>query len=336
MRTLPLLLVTLALSGPLSAAEPALCPSLESLTRVHSYRPSSGEPVKAWSGWQQARWKALLESSKNIYTHYRAGKLSSKFLGSCVQTLPEPERLMRVLPTVFLEESLKELEISDIPAAQALAREMQKRLQANPLLPLKLVGHWNRTPSPTGEKAGYHRGKNSIFMDFDQIPPGEWLLVLSHELIHALDPSIKEAMPIYGDPKRVKRIAERVRATAASAPLDLETMEDMRIWLTAGLDRGYLSEVRAWAVTVRIYQQARAQGAWDKSPWMEKIVSGVSESGELVLGTARYLHPTFKDPTDGIYSLPHVGAELKKLRGEIYEGKFPVDLKSLRLIFNAL
>ncbi|MGK5086780.1 hypothetical protein WDW86_04425 [Bdellovibrionota bacterium FG-2] len=158
-------------------------------------------------------------------------------------------------------------------------------------------------------------------MDLGLIRGSQWLLVLCHELAHAVDSDLAAALPVYNNDNTVAMIAKwghQYESPLELPALDLITLDS---WLIAGLHRGLLTEVRAWAITVSVYREGLASGLFERVEWMESLFGELQTPREELILTLSLLSPRFFDPVDGLFSLPLVQNRLKSVRQGLLEGR---------------
>jgi len=211
---------------------------------------------------------------------------------------------------VFLKSSIQELKKYPGPL-----RTFGLALETTRFQLYQVTGFFS-DPSPDEKKAGFHRGNRSIYMDFERIPPNEWLMIFTHEMAHVLDENLKAASEIYADDKTVKVLADWAHKVTSSQDLPPEVREKLTRWIKAGLDRGLVAEYRAWHLTFVIYREGLNVQAWRPIAWLDEILAQQRDGESHEQFVYRYLHERFEDPTheDPLFQLPLIKSELFETR----------------------
>ena len=291
--------------------------------------PHSAAKISEWADYQSRVWAVWKETALDIFQQYREGKRIS--FAKCLPTPRDRETIDDILPQVFYEESLKLLRQSQSPSIRALLAAIDAKTQNNQLVLFRLLGHYKEATPPNSDLAGVRRGTGSIFMNFTRIPPNDWLIIFTHEILHSLDQRIFSAVGTFGNQNLVKQIAQAAQDKSTLEEFSESLRAQMDDWLIAGLDRGFLAEYRAWTLTFEIYQDGLKEELWQPISWLDKILQDQGEQ-DLKSLTFQTLDPKFTDPTDGIFSLPLVSQELINVRAQL-RIKIP-DLANLETIYS--
>lgn len=324
----------IALFFPIGAFAGDRCDFLAPWTEAEHAKPIHATTIKETSDWKRAVALGINTATEGLYESYRNETITDGTLEECLRSqglegTREATDFKNTVPATFFRRSLQDLRKIKGAMTEKFSSTLLEKSRTGQLVLFRLVGHFANTASPTGVKAGFHRGEHSIFMDFSEIPANDWLLIFAHEYAHSLDTVLSDAMPVFANPELRKKI--EAMASRTNSPRDLSTAElqDLDRWLIAGLDRSFLAEVRAWALSYEIYSEGLVDGAWKPIAWMEDMLR-MKQSEETTLQFAlRYLSPRFTDPTaqeDGMKLLtrPLVATRLKQIRRSLESGEIPV------------
>jgi len=305
------------------------CSAFRPIEEALACTPTATSKTAEWSEFLQYRYEAARRSSDEIYRTYRAGQWNPDNFSSCALQQQDLDNLKIAIPVRFFELSLAELSRSRDPSIQAFVKEVTVRSTGNNILPFRLVGHIRQDDSAQG-LAGFHRGHQSIFMNFDQIPARDWLIIYTHELFHALDSKLIEGMQAYGDPQVNEKIHDLIASGKALKELSPDERGVVKNWLIGGLNRGYLAEARAWSLTLQFYTTLKKEKLQVVIPWLEDILKERRAGESDFMLMLRYLDKRFIDPTENIFAKPLIQESLAKVRERIRDGGIQVDLGSLR------
>ncbi len=194
------------------------CSVLGTWKRARTTMPAQSAPIAEWSAYQGRLSRGLVSTAQMIQKRYMNGawmETSSKALAQCMSAT-EREDLSYEVQAVFWEDSLARLSKSG-GAKAALAQIIgDSKFQL-----FRLVGHF-KVDSDQDEledqRAGFHRGRRSIFMDFTQIEPNDWLLIFVHEILHEVDRWLEAALN--------RGLGAEVRAWAVTFAIYLEGRAD--------------------------------------------------------------------------------------------------------------
>jgi hypothetical protein len=274
---------------------------------------------------------AMKSSAEALFDKYLAGEIESTDLETCLEERKlkgsaATAEFTRAIPAAFLERSAAALGKVRGQRTQEFARVLSDKISSGTLVLFRLAGHFAEAAAPTGEKAGFHRGEQSIFMNFSTIPANDWLLIFAHEYAHSLDRELSDAMPTFADPALHAKVAEMAARTNRPASLSVDERQTLDRWLIAGLNRGFLAEARAWALSFEIYEEGIRDGAWKPIDWMERVLKHRRANEPALRFALRYLSPRFQSPSERgtLLAQPLLTARLKTLRADILAGKIAV------------
>lgn len=271
--------------------------------------PAHG-PLAVRAALVQERADALRAAAERLFLQYKREGWRKNFESQCVPSLLQT-RFRTILTRTFLELGMRDIERSAGPAGQAFVQAWRDAEARGLAIPFLLLTEETSLPG------AFHRGRKGVFMNLVQTPPANWHVILVHEMAHALDDRMAEASEIFSDPERVREVARLARESVSVDGLAPEGREAVLGWLRAGYDRGLLAEVRAWSTTVQVYRDGRRSGGVSRLDWMETILENLDPALELPQALFRYLAPRFRDPDEGIFSLPLVRNGMAILREEM-------------------
>lgn len=186
------------------------------------------------------------------------------------------------------------------------------------------------------EKAYYVRGEESVFMDITKIPPNEWPIIMSHELVHAVDVSFLKNVNQYGNAELLKKMETLAMNYYAKGITQLSHEEELNLylWVNASIGRGLLAEVRAWAVTFAIYEQALINKKVTPISWMEDILKEKSPNETYADFSFRYFDPKFVSSYHDWFEIPFFKGALDEMRESYRSGKtlIPIDALLLNIL----
>jgi len=320
--------------APLSARAGAACDFLAPWAGAERAKPAHPSSIREAGESVEAVAAGIRSSADALYRLYRKGEVDERTLDDCFRSegldaSPDFDAFRNAVPGAFFRASLAEFLALRGPVTESFARALDERARTGNLVLFRLTGHSANLASPTDEKAGFHRGERSIFMDFGRIPANEWLLIFAHEYAHSLDPALSDAMPIFADPELRAKVDSLSRRTENVKALSPEELADLDRWLIAGLDRGYLAEVRAWALSFAIYEEGLADGAWKPIAWMDSMLRDRRRGETAIVFAARYLAPRFTDPEPtgvaaDLFSRVLVRTRLKQIRIRLRSGEIAI------------
>ena len=267
----------------------------------------SSENLQAWTRKQNELHGLREQAALEVWKAQRNTRLDwAQFENKLAQS-KAPQMFQQAFEATALSESLRELGELGLPISKQILRLFQQSSKDQISL-FQLVGHFQK-PNRGPLKAGFHRGDRSIFMDLSKIPQNEWLLILSHELIHHLDRRLQLATIEFSSPANVRKISAWIKDGSLSQSKlpdesALEIKNHLRKWLEFGLDRGLLAEYRAWVPTVLLYQQGIKAGRWAKMNWMEELLAEKKNEEDIKKFMYRILRKKSSPPDWGPFSIP--------------------------------
>lgn len=328
------LALKIALLIPFAASASENCDFLAPWLTARQAKPILVKTPRDMPDWKVMLADGIKLSTDRLYDGYHAETITDDTLENCLKSegLSETQEytdFKNGVPATFSDRSIQDLRKIRGPRTEIFSSVLLEKSRLGQLILFRLVGHFANTPSPTGVKAGFHRGEHSIFMDFSKIPANDWLLVFAHEYAHSLDSTLSSAVPVFEDPNLRKKITTLAARTDSPALLSAAELRDLDRWLIAGLDRGFLAEVRAWALSYEIYTEGLADGAWKPIAWMEEMLRDRIPGETSIHLAIRYLSPRFTDPEGDsragvLFTRPLVATRLKQIRLKIEAGEIAV------------
>lgn len=186
-------------------------------------------------------------------------------------------------------------------------------------------------------KAYYHRGEKSIFMDMTKIPSNEWPIILTHELVHAVDDNFMLDVNRYGETELLKKMQKLANDYYFNNKIILTQQEelDLALWIKSSIGRGLLAEVRAWAVTFVIYKEAIKHKKINSIPWMENILKDKGVEENYFDFSFRYFDPRFISSYHDWFVIPFFKDTLNEIRNSYRrkETLIPVDDLLSRILY---
>jgi hypothetical protein len=181
----------------------------------------------------------------------------------------------------------------------------------------------------SSRKASFHRTQRSIFMDIDRLSANEWLIDFVHEVTHSLDSEIIDALDIYNDRELIQQLAEYGQKHVQLT--DLSSAERARLdrWLLAGLNRGFLSEYRAWLLTYFIYEEGLRDGTFKPVAWLEDLQRTCPPRTSMQVHVFRSLSRSWVDPKTDLFSYPYIQQALAELRRKLWANPDLVELGNI-------
>ena len=310
-----LFFLTFLSEASLCGTLPASCLKIGEVSRWTSYfgeKPSSSDPVRAVFERKEELWLRAQQAADTIYRSYRSGKWSPSkqiFLSDCAQKNSDFHQVIERVQESFFELTLKELGQSSSKQLQDFAKV------AGPLRRgIFKAFSLHKEVEFNNAKGAFQRGSRSLFVNFSDIKPEDWLTIFIHEVSHALDKQLAESLAVYNDDCLVKKIIEI--SEARQAP-DEEEQKQIETWLTAGLDRGLLAEWRSWVPTLELYKEGVRYDHWARVDWMENLLREQRSNETLSQMAFRILDEGYTNPTDEIFSNPLVQKSLINLREKL-------------------
>lgn len=180
-------------------------------------------------------------------------------------------------------------------------------------------------------QASFHRAHKSIFIDTENIEGSEWLLLFVHEVAHSLDSEMFDSLSVFNDAKTLRQI-EKISQTKRE--LSIEESALLEKWLSAGLDLGFTAEYRAWLLTYLVYEEGIEDATINQSDWLEEIRQKRPANIPLNTYIYRTLSPSWRDPSERLFSSPVVKEALTTLRKEFYNDPNKVKLGQIGKLIN--
>jgi len=300
--------------APTTHASTGPCDYLNPIIQVAQEKPAIFPDNFSVFNYQKKKKTALQQATQNYYILYRELKLQ-KFSHDCFLQTPSiashEDEFNELIPVTFLNASVSELSKIATPTAQKFYQVVQSRLNDGTLLGIRLIGH--EETGPTNDPAGYKRGGQSIFMSLDKIKGSEWLLVITHELLHAIDPMLAEGTDVFGSELSLQ-VEALVKSKTNWNDLSESEKQSVDRLLFAGLERGFIAEVRAWAGTLRIYEEGRGTYFPAEISWMNSLTQS---TGPTILSrVVKALDPNFTPKTTWIFAFPMIQERMKSWRDE--------------------
>jgi hypothetical protein len=296
------------------------------LEAAKARKPQPEDPPTTWAQYQLGLFQEQKNLARRIFDSYIAGKYDPRVLSSCLES-KDQESVDQLLSTGFLERSLERLSESRSPSLQSFLRLVQARRTTRNLFLFRLAGHLPKDSVPDDLPGSFHRGEGSIFMNFARIAPNEWYVILLHELAHAFDDRLNDAIEIYAEQDP---IITMVKDKKGFAQLTLSEAQFLNRWITAGLDRGLLAEYRAWLVTFELYREGVQEGLWKPIPWLEAILAQRKPGQDLALFTFHFLDPHFTNPMQWPFTEAPVKEAFTRVREELRASPAAPTLGNLR------
>ena len=314
-----------ASSQAVASATSQDCSLTLTLRQLRLHPPMQTSMIKDWSDYQAAIYAEEKALAERIFERYQAGQLSPEFFGSCLGEEDSTD-LSSILPKVFFDASVAHLEVSKSITIQRFVAAIKEKQSRQNFVLMRLVGHLPKDLAPSNLPGGFHRGQQSIFINFAKIPPNEWLLIFSHEILHSLDARLTQAVIDYG---AIADIVSITKEFSSTQNLTSEQETAIQKWINAGLDRGLLAEYRAWTLSFKIYQHGVKEKLWHPIVWVDRILQGQRADEPLAHYVLRFLDTRFTDPTDYPFSAAPVKDEFLKVRNNLRSQKSLPDLANL-------
>ena len=301
------------LTGAYPHGTPELCSIVDSWKRERGALLTGPQYSLASRNASQVReYEARVGAAKAIFARFQSqGRLPKEMLDYCLQGDPERENFLNTLYFAFFRETLESIakKKDGAPSVTAFLDILKaKDVLARPPL-FRMTGHL-ASETPSTAPGGFLREGRSIYLDPTSVTPAEWTILWVHEVAHLLDHRARGASEIYS--------ALAVEIDLEKAPTVLDEEKTDRL-LKAGLERGLLSEQRAWAITFAVYQDLRAKGL-ERVEWMEKALSMKGREESLSAYTWRLLRAMNEShmPKGAWFESPLVAARLEKSLEKIW------------------
>jgi hypothetical protein len=307
------LLLSLSLGASGEARAEVCSGPLSPWARVRSEPPPSTVSIKEYGLWQKREYEARAEAASRIFDLYLAGRYKAHELEACVDSMGESSSFLGTLQSVFYQRSLEKLRAARSPALQKFLKLYDAKVPPGTLPLFRLTGHF-KEESPTIYKGGFHRASGSIFMDVARTPPGEWLVIFCHELLHSLDEKTWAAVRVYSQTELVKDFVRWSSEAKDLNELPKEKQQLLETWIEAGLDRGLWAEYRDFVATIQIYSEGKNEGLWPEIQGLEEIIASGERGVPLERVVYDFIDRRSFDPEDGIFSHALIQSALKATR----------------------
>jgi hypothetical protein len=275
----------------------------------------------------QKEYAMRMVAAERLWRLYQSGRLSRTRLDDCLIGLPDRQNFLETFYYMLFSTSIRQLDEETSPSIRALMRIFHAKFGAG--VPVFRVLGSFAEQNPTPFPAGVERATNSMYMNFGEIDPNDWLLIFVHETLHAVDEQIMVGVEGYSDPVVPKKMITYSETLSSPSALPAADREALDRWLGFGIDRGLLAEYRAWTATFQIYEDGLKEGLWKPRPWLDEILALRSEDVPLPSFTFRYLDQRSLDPSDGIFARPLLAEALRDFRSRLRQAPTPPPLYRL-------
>lgn len=260
---------------------------------------------------QLEKYQAREELADQIFQAYFSQQLPQGLILDCAPSAEEREALLSVVSRIFLERSLEQLKAAKLPALKELMSALERQVEKTGVALFRAIPHLPNQDSEEKDRiAGVFRGSNSLFMNFEKIPSGDWIFLLVHELAHYLDPVLHEASVTWNSRTTAQALFALGAQHASLDTLSAQERTLLREYVRAGLERGLLAEVRAWRLGLSVYEAGQRKNLWGRIAWMDELLLLKPPRQSRDAFIFSYLDKTFSDPAmTGIFSLRIVQQE---------------------------
>lgn len=246
--------------------------------------------------------------------NYIQGRLKSQEIDHAFKSHHQYQKYMAHFSSILLMESVKRLKESAIPEIQSFMRRYDALYFKNTIPLFRITGSEISRESPTEEKGGFHRGHKSIFMDVTRLSSGEWLFIFMHELYHALDDQLYEAIVEFTNEDLVDSVKKMSKTKSNLVELTDEEMTALDRYATAGLNRNLFAEYRAWSFGFTVYEKGMEEKLWKKIPFIENVLSFKDKNESMNGFIYRYLNERAGLSKDNFLSRPIVAQKIAEKR----------------------
>jgi len=221
------------------------------------------------------------------------------------------DKLDNNFATLFLKIAAENLTHSRSAPVREYADKMVSTLNSGYIMPTKLFVHLN-DHHPSQKPAGYDRSNKGIFFDLFEIDPAAFNIYLIHEFAHVFDPKLAQAINIFNNSELTSDVAAMVRSKKQLPELSTDDRSKLDRYLTAGLDRGVLAELRAWTTSSELYLELLKFGEQTPAAFLDHILGSNRNLSEVQLHQIwqDYLFKNFDKPTTGLFASPLLQADL--------------------------
>jgi hypothetical protein len=214
--------------------------------------------------------------AKNIFDNYLIGLNVGEVIGSIDDCFSKEdvEAINSKLQTYIKEKS-----VSIIRTWGIRGEKFSDLVQANQ----SVINYSHEGSRDHKKKASFDRGRRNIFMNLTEIDYRDWLVIFVHEYVHALDETLKQNVAFFGNSTHVVQI-DKLAKTPGLDEINISKDDYDLIyhWCLASFQRGILSEIRAWSITVALYLEARNNKKINKIAWMNDTFLDGDQTNELV------------------------------------------------------
>lgn len=231
------------------------------------------------------------KKAKDIAESYLAGQLTKDFFRICLPSENDNPIFYDSLSKEMQALGVQKLLSSKISELNRLGQILINKSEGDFLF--RAVGH-RRDESE--RKAEFHRSNRSIYTDLSKISSEEWLIIFIHEVFHYLDQSLESSSKIFGNKENIDWINVIIEKRVGFNRLSTFDRSRVKNFVLAGIDRGFLAEFRAWAMTFWLYEKMVASSEQVKLKWAEDILAEKNQDELMADFIFRYLEPNFTDP----------------------------------------
>jgi hypothetical protein len=87
-------------------------------------------------------------------------------------------------------------------------------------------------------------------------------------------------------------------------------------WLSLGLERGMMAEIRAWSQTYLLYEQLRKESLIAPIDWADQILAQQQRNESIPEFCRRYFNALYAHPANGMFVYPYLKDRMEALRVE--------------------
>ena len=314
---------TVARGDPTAAIDSAEGASSEGLlsAALELYQTSRTQPGPKVSDRrdQQAQFdRALQDFSAQAFVEFSKGSRLPRLEAAGRPSRAYPDwmlqefrvRLESSVTQEFFRKTLEGLGANGSPSSQRFVRDTQQRFGDFYLAGFRIFSEFAGQRSEQGR---FSPGTGEIWIALQNLSFADWHVVFVHELAHALDPALAEADRSVSRNPDWWSLFWSTKSQDSLDALAPSEREQILAFARALLNRGLLSEVRAWRATLSVLAEVAAtdpagfkqltlpQPFSEVATWLQLSLSET----ELELAVFRSLKPRFR--------LPQPGAQLDSL-----------------------
>ncbi len=231
------------------------------------------------------------KKAKDLAEVYLAGQLTKDFFKHCLPFEKDNPIFFDSLSKEMQALGVQKLLSSKIVELNRLGHILINKSEGDFLF--RAVGHRR---DENERKAEFHRSNRSIYTDLSKINSEEWLIIFIHEVIHYLDHSLESSVKVFGNKENIDWINAIIENKVGFTRLSASDQSRVKHFVLAGIDRGFLAEFRAWAMTFWLYEKMVASSEQVKLKWAEDILAEKNQDELMADFIFRYLEPNFTDP----------------------------------------